>query len=694
MSGFEDRLLSLGRRLFPKLETSEETDRALIAMDVLGLIIFVPALVVGAAWLVLSTDKAVLLAVWPELLALTILSVFLSRLELRFYVRLGENLLGEFGGALDYVLVWAAALLYGPVALWIWVPGRVVSSLREYAEVPGKAVRRLRVVRSALQDTAATFIAALFALKLYGYWGGSIPPEGLVAPDVPAALGGAVVVAVLTMVMNAPLFIYSSLSPAFGFRGPSRRVFLRFWATSWTWPLIILPFGVFGAAVVSDGGLPAALFFAAATVVVAVGGHWASTTARLSMERSRELTRLQRLARSLLEQSPGELDLPGLLQEHAATMFSFSSLEILEFPGRKLVERLRGSDALSDEAWRWAAGLEEPRVFPPGAELPWGGETGDHALALVPIIESSGGSALGALALRRRVAPGRLGDALPAASSLASLVAAAIQRARTYELELEHQRVEQELAVAAEIQSSFMPRRAPDIEGWKISARIQSAREASGDFIDLIRLEGGRWGVLVADVSGKGVAAAIYMALARTVIRTYAHQESASPAAVLHAANRRILDDTDDEFFVTAFYGVLEPEAGRLLYASAGHEPAMLVGPDREHALESTGVPLGLLPDTAWTERSVVFAGGEVLSVHTDGVTDAQNGEGDFFGAQRLRDVLRSSAGLGARGIVSAVIEAVAAFAGETPQTDDMTVLILKRRDDGPGTGREDPGGR
>jgi len=686
-SDFEKRILEAAGRILPSLRADGETDQALLAMDIFGLAFAVPAFAAGAVWLGLSTDPAVVLERWPALVLLTVFSVVLSSLELRFYVRLGENLLGEFGGALDHVLVWAAALTFGPTGLWIWLPGRFVAARREYAEVPGRAVRRLRMSRSILLDAASTFISGLVALELYRVWGGAVPPSGLAGPEVLAAFGATVVLAVLSMLFNAPLFIYSVLSPSFPFRGPSRRVFLRFWATSSSWPLFVLPFGVFAAATVADGGVPVALFLGAATLLVAVGGHWASNTARESMERSRELSRLQRLAGALLEQPPGEMDLSGLLEDHAATMFTFSSIEIRQFPDRRLATRLRGLDPLPDAAWEWASGADAPAFFPPGSELPWGGTTREEALAMIPIIGPRDEKTLGAVALRRQVAAERLRNAVPAADSLGSLIAAALQRAEAYELALDHQRVEQELAVAADIQTSFMPRRAPEIEGWEAAGRIVSAREASGDFVDFVDLGEGSWGVLVADVSGKGIPAAIYMALARTVIRTYAHQESASPAAVLRAANRRILDDTDDDFFVTVFYGVLNAGSGCLTYASAGHDPAVLLRPNGPELLESTGVPLGLLPDVSWSERSVTVAPGETVSVHTDGVTDARNEDGEFFSAARLHESLARHAGENARALVASVIESVERFVGETPRTDDMTLLVLKRTFDGRSNG-------
>ena len=348
-----------------------------------------------------------------------------------------------------------------------------------------------------------------------------------------------------------------------------------------------------------------------------------------------------------------------------------------------------------DWAWSWRPGpfvpnAVLPRVFGPGERLPWDEDVTTSGIVMVPIRDAEGGGTIGGISIRRRTNAARAGELLPAAQSLAAQIASALQAARLLSKIVEHERMEQELAVAAEIQASFMPRTAPDVPGWEIKAVIDSAREASGDFIDLIPLSGGRWGILIADVSGKGLPAALYMALARTLIRTFAFEHEASPDAVFGSVNRRILEDTDDDLYVTAFYGVLDPAAGSLTYANAGHNPPYLLrnsGSAVVEELEGTGVPLGMLGDVAWDARTVRIAPGEATVLYTDGVTEAQNVDEEFFGEQRLVEIAVANRDKPALEIRRAIFDAVQEFVGDAPRHDDITLAVMKR-------GVPDAGGR
>jgi sigma-B regulation protein RsbU (phosphoserine phosphatase) len=245
-----------------------------------------------------------------------------------------------------------------------------------------------------------------------------------------------------------------------------------------------------------------------------------------------------------------------------------------------------------------------------------------------------------------------------------------------------HSQVEQELAVAWRIQESFLPDHVPQVPGWQLAASLQPARQTSGDFYDFIPLPGGCLGFLVADVADKGTPAALYMALSRTLIRTYAVEYEAQPARVLRAANRRILRDTQADLFVTVFYGVLDPATGSLTYCNAGHNPPYLLSAENGGAVQAlslTGMALGVLEEAEWEEAAAQMAEGDVLALYSDGITDAQNAQEALFGAERLQAVLQANRQRSAQEVQDALLAEVRAFVGDAPQFDDMTLMIVVR---------------
>ena len=244
------------------------------------------------------------------------------------------------------------------------------------------------------------------------------------------------------------------------------------------------------------------------------------------------------------------------------------------------------------------------------------------------------------------------------------------------------------MALAWQIQASFLPEELPHIPGWQLTAALKPARETSGDFYDVIPLSNGRFGLVVADVADKGVGAALYMALSRTLIRTYAADFDSRPDKVLGATNHRLLMDARAGLFVTVFYGILDPAAGTLTYCSAGHPPPYLLSVDKSdvaQALDGTGMALGILQEAAWENQVVQFAPDTALLLYTDGVVDAQNQHQEFFGWERMlasaRADVDSSARRGtlAQNMQDAVMTGIHQFVGDVPQFDDITLMVVVR---------------
>jgi sigma-B regulation protein RsbU (phosphoserine phosphatase) len=265
-------------------------------------------------------------------------------------------------------------------------------------------------------------------------------------------------------------------------------------------------------------------------------------------------------------------------------------------------------------------------------------------------------------------------------SGIANQAAIAIETARLQAQEAERARLGRELELAQAIQRKLLPTGAPDLAGYQIAHRWRSAREVGGDFFDFIPLGQGRLGLVIADVSDKGIPAALYMMFARTLLRAAAFS-GREPAAALARANELILADSTSDMFVTAYYSVLEPAGGRLIYASAGHNLALYAGSGRAHPspMITGGIALGIIPDAEFEQKVLDLSPGDVVLFYTDGALDTHNAAGEEFGEERLAEVLLAARDQPAEAIADTIDGAVRAFAGEAAQYDDLTLIVVKR---------------
>ena len=301
---------------------------------------------------------------------------------------------------------------------------------------------------------------------------------------------------------------------------------------------------------------------------------------------------------------------------------------------------------------------------------------------VVPLI--SQGELIGLLNLGRRLSDQdystddrRLLEKLAAQASPAVRVA---QLVREQEAEVRaRERISQELRVAQLIQQQFLPKTLPNLPGWQIAAFYRAAAEVGGDFYDFIELPEGKIGLVVGDVTGHGVPAALVMATTRSVLRSEAPRLVA-PSAVLQRVNDFLHADIPQNMFVTCLYAVLEPTTGALTYANAGHDlPFVRRGGGSEVVeLRATGMPLGAMPGMSYIEKQDTLAPGDVIVLHSDGLAEAHDVDRQMFGFPRMRKLI-GELGSGHE-LIDGLLESLHAFTGPSwEQEDDITLVTLSR---------------
>jgi sigma-B regulation protein RsbU (phosphoserine phosphatase) len=263
-------------------------------------------------------------------------------------------------------------------------------------------------------------------------------------------------------------------------------------------------------------------------------------------------------------------------------------------------------------------------------------------------------------------------------TGIAQQAAIAVVNDHLYKESAERSRIEQELDVARSIQASLIPEGAPDIQGCSVASSWVAARQVSGDFYDFLHLPNGSWGIAIADVADKGVPAALFMALSRTILRTVAFSRY-RPGEVLERTNELIYGDTTSDLFVTVFYAIWNPDEQMLYYANGGHNPPVLMRANgRISLLNSEGIALGVLEKVKIGEKKVKLNSGDTVIFYTDGVTEAMTEDYDEFGMDRLYAVSKNMRRQQAAEMVTAITQAIHEHAGDTSQFDDVTLVVMK----------------
>ncbi len=260
--------------------------------------------------------------------------------------------------------------------------------------------------------------------------------------------------------------------------------------------------------------------------------------------------------------------------------------------------------------------------------------------------------------------------------AMAQLSAGAIENVRLRAIRQEARRIQRQVELAADVQRRLMPGEVGKFGPFDIAARYEPCFELSGDFFDLIEMDG-TLGVMVGDVVGKGIAASLLMSSVRASLR--AHVEDVYDIGeVMSKANVALSRDTQDNEFATVFYGVLDCENFRMTYCSAGHEPAFLLRGSEFVMLETGGMVLGVDSHQEYSRGVVDLERGDVLLIYTDGVPDAMNFDGERFGRQRIMEAMREKGDEDAKAIINHVLWEIRRFIGMNTPSDDLTLLVVK----------------
>lgn len=707
-----DRLFGLARRLRPELLLLPAAPQQQTFGEMIPLLFTAPLALVSLVWLLLATDWRAISVMGGALLLLAAAGYLFARYAPVFWLDVTSEARLKLIITLWPLVVWSATLSIGVNGLWLAViwslfyfrwSHRYSLELRHPLRLrPHRLWQRLSALSQSL---AVVVLPGLIALTAYRAWGGVTPLPGWRLGDWLPAFYATALMALLPALNLLPVTLYlrrfagAELEPGFWRRfvaGAAAFLFLTY--------LFALP----GARLYAAGGMTLLLFY--------VGGAWLVTLAAYAlsqaMERHRQdlrkLTQLEQLAQALLNAPIDDPNLPAILQLYMPAILGHSWLEIRLFPDDILFRQQGNWPNVELEVWQKLQDSHAPFLL-----LPMAARSDEQREALnaivVPIVSARDTESprIGGIYLVMHRHLGAPATWLPALQSVAAQIASTIERveghrrildyqaqlyqqevyaqsykAEAYAQKLAYQQVMHELQLAGQIQASFLPRFVPEVAGWQITVTLEPARDASGDFYDFIQLADGQLGLLMADVAGKGIGAALYMALSATLIRTYALEYGPDPARVLAAANARILADTHSDWFVTVFYGVLDPKTGILTYCNAGHNPPFLWHAADHQPMQSltrTGLPLGLFDTLTWEQNQVNMASGDVLVLYTDGVTESQDEDERLFGEQRLQQVVQSNLGRPAEVIEFKVIMAVEDFVGDAPQFDDIALMVVTR---------------
>jgi len=664
-----------------------EQRRLISTGNVLSVLYTFPLGVIGLFWVITITDIALLHEAWGFWLLIYIIMVLFNQVNYFIIIEINDNRYGSSSGSLVSMIHWSALLLFGPTAIWLmvfWLFSYFIWIWRKYKSKS----THWNQLRNLCFDLAINTFATLITLTIYNSLGGLFPIKGLTVNSVILAMAALFIQLILIVIIWTGYIAYQVRIQQQISGEDSIRPLLRFFFLSFGFQFLAHPFAILAAGLYIEDGLFIYLFFITGLFIVAYMTRKLSWAVENSRQQSRQLEQLEQLGRALINAPPDGSNLQSLLKEYVPKMFPAGRLAICISDNQILFSHPNDWDPKNNSRWDYILSLNQAKGILAADDLPWKNDgTRHNAMLVAPIFKSDTIKAFGGIYIELRTLTQNwdkqnLHNFYPAIQNLAAQISSALSQVDTYLRSLEYQNIAQELKLAGRIQSSFLPQKLPNIDGWQIAVTLLPARETSGDFFDVIPLSDGKLGLVIADVMDKGVGPALYMALSRTLIRTYAAEYDADPEVVFYATNQRLLKDARANLFVTAFYGILDPSTGMFIYSNAGHNPPFLVNPKNNNPVQSlkrTGIALGIESETTWDQESAQIKPGDVLILYTDGIPDAQNGTGEFFDEDRFIEIALGYPGHTAHQLQDSILKDMQDFVEDAPQFDDVTLMILKR---------------
>lgn len=666
-------------RLRPEINKLTSTARAGALLNVYNIIFTTPLGVLGLLWLATEMDVSVIRENGFIFLILFIIAFVVNFNWFELQVELRPGVFATSSGTMMFLITTSAVFIFGPTAYWINVLVNVSSFILASIRDPYSSSRWNRL------GTLTTGVATGTLATLTGTWayralGGTFPLANITATTIWPIVAFLLIDWLLPFTFMSPLVIYITRTPDFlGNERLNGKTILMFLFVNSSIPNLGVPFTALGAVIYTLNGAPIYFFYLTGIILVSYLASNLTKNVNDRDQRARELGILEKIGRQIIIAPPDASTLPDILQDQVPAMFFRARTLIWLEPDRVIYtdpDTTYPELGLIQE--RLTEGDSAPYQLIPPRTL-----TEDRLLdAVVLPIQSDDGDCLGGLYFSVNRDFGKVREFIPALQALAAQISSALNRAETHKETLLKQRMENELKLAGRIQANFLPEKIPALPGYEIAASLTPALQTSGDFYDFIPYPDGRLGFVVADVADKGTGAALFMALTRTLLRTYVLEYPDDPALAFKLTNDRVHEDTQSQLFITTFFGIINPQQHTLAYVNGGHNPPFLFDPNNGNHPQGfirTGVPIGMLDEATWKAVQVPFPPDHFLVLYTDGVTEAQNDSQELFDEERLIESGMTHSNSPAEEIHAGILKTIQAFVAGAPQFDDITLMVIRR---------------